>query len=1171
MLNSFIAKKLRLAFFAAFSALVIICIALGNRQFQLKFTELMQQEFQQEQASISEFNDAFNSERMTLTTQGRLLSTIFETSAKADSQELIETPVYQVNLVNAQVADRLSHAPNAVVQQNYQLLKSSLDSLSKLANVEQAFFAWRDNSETFQLFSERAEFELPNKVLTWLALYSHQSNKLLDKPFFSPPFHIAKTDSNNNYMIYSFAAGQQQYFVMLELKLNALKLGEKLATNANVVLWHSDSGFLVSSNIEAQINRYVLTTNPLLAVSSLPLSIQKFIIYQSPERTEQVQQAEVANELQLVTKMELAAGSYKVLLFKPAQDIMSAAIEHTYQFILLIFLSGLLTLLIAMTLVIRLLASPTSKLINFIEQQSSVFEVSTPIVPKGWYAWFEKIQSSFQDNRNLLHNLTEKNKELDDKVKARTRELIQQTMSKDRNLALNRAMMNTIPDSLYYKNLSGGYLGCNNAYEKLIGLTEDQLVAKTAADIFEPEKALMIEQAERELIASNKVHIEQEVLRADNGETILIRWLYSPITNTKGEVLGILGLGQDITEQQTSIRNLSFAAEQAEKANQVKGEFIANISHEIRTPMNSIIGMLQLLQGSAVDSSQQSYIKIAETSAQNLLSVINNILDFSKASAEKLEVELEPFSITQVLESSFANSLPKAMQKGILLDIQLPSNFPEYLQGDEVKLGQIFTNLIGNAVKFTEQGQVTVTGEVVEQSESSEKLCFYIRDTGIGIEEEQQKRVFEAFSQADNSVTRKYGGTGLGLTITCQLVELLNGSIELESQVGVGTVFKLTFEFTRVLQQPELKAIDAQWFCWDSEGDVSQLLLDKLNSYGLQSKLLTSAGNLQPDSNNILVCRPEAINSLSDEIIEQIHQQKIKLQPVCFSYSVDSSKLAQLPHLPMLTAPFSVKRIISNAAEQKLLLPKPPQQKTEELAGVKLLVVEDNKVNQQVLTLMLQSEGAKVVVANNGVEALALIDDDCFDMVITDIQMPVMDGITLVKKLRENSSGVKNIPIVVVSAHTGENDINNSIAAGADKHLAKPIDKLQLFDTLADLLTTSRQQLIEKLGQQINVEFLLQQFNQSVPIAIQVLQRFVQSQQQEFVEFCQQAQKLELDSVKAKVHSYKGMLGNIGAEAAHQACIELERNLNTNNKLTSEELLVWQQNVSQVFDSIAIL
>ena len=1134
---------------------------LAHWYYGVKFSELMQIEFRSEIKQVEQLNKELNSEFLALSSQGQLLSRLFEQPAN----KIVDSEVYahQIDLIEGKKSN-VNLISEAEINIHYDIIKSTLFNLSSLKNVSDAFFVWQDEQENFQLLSGKTDFAVPSEVLTWLALYSHQSKRLLGKPFFSPPFKVAKTDTNNNYMIYSFVVESTQFFMVLGLKPATFKLQPYSELKANAVLWHSASSFLVSSNIESQINKYVLTTNPLLAVTSLPLSIQKLIIYQDTSKVGNVERAMIEGEqAQVATRLTLADGHYQVLLFKSELALAEKAKEGAIKFGLLILLSGLLVLLIFLALILRLLAGPTSKLIEFIEQQSSVFETGTPRIPKGWFIWFEKIQLSFQDNRNLLHNLTEKNRELDIKVKNRTRELMQQTISKDRNIALNRAMMNTIPDSLYYKNVSGGYLGCNKAYEELIGLSEELLVAKTAADIFTAEKAAEIERVEQIIISTNKVYIDQESVELKDGSERIIRWSYSPITNTQGEVLGILGIGQDITEQQASLKKLSVIAEEAERANQVKGEFIANISHEIRTPMNSIIGMLQLLQGSSSDSSQQSYIKIAETSARNLLSVINNILDFSKASADKLEVESEVFSISHVLESSFANSAPKAMQKGVILDTQLTPDFPELIKGDEIKLGQIFTNLIGNAVKFTEQGHVIVSAKVLQQDESKQTLYFEVKDTGIGIAKSQQKKVFEAFSQADNSVTREYGGTGLGLTITYQLVELLGGKIELDSEVGIGSTFKLTFTFERVDEQPELTLAEAKWCFWDHDSQVCDLLRNKLINYGLDAHLLNLEDEEASCLNSVLICRPEALSHLPEKVLHQISTGELKLQPISYTFNPNSGLLAELPHLPVLTSPFNVQSMMLNILQEQWILPQATND-AGSLTGISVLVVEDNKVNQQVMSLMLEADNAQVYLANNGSDAIALLDENKFDIVISDIQMPVMDGITLTKSIRARSDTSKDIPIIIVSAHTTDVDIENSLSAGANKHLPKPINKDDLVDAISNLVDKSLKGAFNGLAEHINLDFLLNQFHNSVPSAKQVLKSFCNSQKDEFEVFSGNALTLDRDTAAKKIHSYKGMLGNIGAQEAHRETVKIEQQLKSNGHIDETDFNEWKRQVGEL-------
>lgn len=1163
-MNSFIASKLKLVFYICCGMLLILSAGLAIRQYDLLLQEQIQHQFNTENDKLLEFNQALETQLSKLKAHGQLLK------AALQSQQTVAEPnsggkAYKIDLVNKK-SEQLNQVDQSIVGKNYPLIEQSLALLSDSSLIKNAFFVWQGRNQVLQFVSDDDSFQLPTEVLAWLTLHSHQNQKHLDTIFFSPPFKIAKTNRNRNYAIYSFQSKGTSLFLLLELTPDLFALDQALDIAASTVVWHSQSGFWVYSNVESQRNKYLLANNPLLAVTSLPLSMQKQIIYQQPNQVGKRSEVVVDQELQLlIVKNELSQGHYRVLMFKSLQGVKANVSAKALSYGLAIFCLGLAILVVFVVLIAKLLALPASKLVEFIERQSSVFEVHTPDIPKGWHLWFDKVQSSFQDNRDLLQSLTDKNKELDNKVKTRTRALMQQTISKDRNLALNRAMMNTIPDSLYYKNVSGGYLGCNQAYEQLINMSEAALVAKTASDIFPPQKAAAIEAVEQAIISQNKIHIEDELVCVDEHTKRHIRWLYSPITNSTGEVLGMLGLGQDITEQQANIEKLSLAAQEAQRANQVKGEFIANISHEIRTPMNSIIGMLQLLQESKLDSSQSRYIKIAETSATSLLSVINNILDFSKASAEKLEVEQEKFSLIQVLESAFANSAASAMEKGVIVDTLYDSDVPEFFIGDEVKLSQIFTNLISNAVKFTEQGSVLVKVKLVADSQQQQTLSFEIEDTGIGIAPEQQKKVFEAFSQADNSVTRKYGGTGLGLTITYQLVELLNGQIELNSEPGVGTKFSLSFDLTKVEQVPWQKPT---WSCYYHEPDdnMTSLVKAKLTSLGLAP---TPLPHDEQELTGVLIARPEVLGQLPTYAIDKIMQRALLLQPLAYQYNSSELLLSKLPHLPVLTAPANVRTMLDNVASGKVMTPSQTVAKPKQLAGTKLLLVEDNAVNQQVLLLMLESEGAQVTVSNNGAEALEQLALEDFDVLLTDVQMPIMDGISLTRKLSRDNH--YQIPIIVISAHTSGADVAKSLAAGAQKHLSKPVNKTELIAVIRQLYQDKIHDFSTLIEPEINAEFLLTQFQHSAAIARKVLLAFFNSQQAEFSQLCEHSSSWPLEQVKRKVHSYKGMLGNIGAELAYQATVQFEQELKTMPELDLTSLANWQRALERLFNVLAQL
>lgn len=1162
-MNSFIANKIRIAVIAALLLLLICCSIYGVLLYKSSLNQLRQQQFVNELTAIEKLDNQLEQSFLLVNNSGLFFSELFKTTFSAEQAASNFTDLYKMDLLTPGAVKNTSFS-NQHIASMAAIAHTNLRSLSATNNIKNTFLAWQNNEQSFRYIPGNSSTGAPSDILIWLALHTHESKSNLNKAFIPPPVKVKSIGKNQSFMIYSFVNKEQQYFVIAELELQMPAISR--TSQVEQLLWHSKSGFMVQSNIEEQNNRYILSSNPLLAVTALPPEVQKFVLFERGNNVQNTSQIVLSDGSEkLLTKRVIGEGNYEVLLTKPASNIQKQALIIVRESVLYVLLIALMSLLVFYFLAVKLLANPASKLIEYIERQSSVFETELPKIPMGWFQWFEKIQLSFQDNRNLLKNLTSKNKELDLKVKERTRELVQQTISKDRNLALNRAMMNTIPNNLYYKNVSGGFLGCNSAYENLVGIKEDDLVAKTAIDIFSPEQAERIESVEQKIIETNQVHIDQLWQKDSRGNDVLLRWLYSPITSSRGEVLGILGLGQDITEQENSFQELSQAMREVERANQVKGDFIANISHEIRTPMNSIIGMLQLLDDSISDPNQKNYTNVAQTSANNLLKVINSILDFSKASAEKLEVEAEVFSISEVLDSSFANSTSKAMLKGVILDAQFANGFPEFFIGDEVKLAQIFTNLIGNAVKFTDSGSVIVTGQLLETDGDKQKVQFKVTDTGIGIAEHQQQKVFEAFSQADTSVTRKYGGTGLGLTITYQLVQLLGGTIELDSKVNRGSTFTLTFELGHVDEQPEIELFDADWFYWDQEQNIETILQSKLATFGIHAlPLPLSHKDLVFKKHAILFCRPEALEHLPVHILEFVKSQKIKLQPVSYTINQKPNLLAQYPHYPMLTAPFNVQTLMLNLLQKTQILPHKLVKNPASLPGLRILIVEDNKVNQQVLCLMLEKECEQVMVVNNGAEALVTMANNSFDIVITDIQMPVVDGLTLAKNIRQTVRNGNLIPIIAVSAHSSPADLNKSELAGIDVHLTKPINKNKLIQVIQNLCFNQPKIINDELHEQIDFDYLLGQFSDSMDTAKKVLQRFLDSQSLTIANCVKSFEEQDFSTVKKHIHTLKGVLGSIGAKSAYNSTVEYERQLKQTQSLSNPEFEQWQNSINKL-------
>lgn len=410
---------------------------------------------------------------------------------------------------------------------------------------------------------------------------------------------------------------------------------------------------------------------------------------------------------------------------------------------------------------------------------------------------------------------------------------------------------------------------------------------------------------------------------------------FSPIRNSDGIITHYLEVSEDITERKQMAENLLKAKEAAEAANRAKSEFLANMSHEIRTPLNGIIGMTNLTIRTVLTNDQRENLNIINSCADLLLRVINDILDYSKIEAGKMTLENIRFDILKLMEKTYKAHFAQSKEKGLKLNFSIQKDMPQSLIGDPNRLQQVLNNLVSNAIKFTDVGEVKIGADVVETFEDSVKLRFTISDTGIGIDKKEMERLFKSFSQVDGSITRKYGGTGLGLAISKQIVEMMGGEIWVESEKEKGSIFYFTANF------------------------------------GYKIKEENKAG--------------------------------------------------------VVKEPPKVK------AHQKL----------------NILLVEDDKVNQMVMTRMLNSEEHAITIANNGIEAVKLFENNEFDLILMDIQMPLMDGIEATKRIRKMEEGTfRHIPIIAVTAYALKGDRERFLAAGMDDYIPKPISFEDFFEAM---------------------------------------------------------------------------------------------------------------------------
>ncbi len=675
--------------------------------------------------------------------------------------------------------------------------------------------------------------------------------------------------------------------------------------------------------------------------------------------------------------------------------------------------------------------------------------------------------------------------ELDLRVRERTAELAAANEGLEKEHRLVRALMDNLPQSIYFKDAASRFISINRALATSLGLRDAaEAIGKSDADFFSAEHAQRTLADEQQIMRTGRPILDKEHEETwPDGHTQWTLTTKIPFRDEEGRIVGTLGISRDITERKQVSEALRVAKEAAEAASRAKGAFLANMSHEIRTPLNAVIGMTELVLKSPLAAQQREFLELVRESGEALLSLINDILDFSKIEAGKLVLESSAFDLWESLGDTMKTFAVRAHQQGLELVCSIHPEVPRMVVGDYNRLRQILVNLVGNAVKFTERGEVGLEVTREPPGENGVLLHFVVADTGIGIPVEKQAAIFEMFEQADASTTRRHGGTGLGLAIASHLVGLMGGRIWVESEVGRGSRFHFVVrlapaaaEFVEPLPpepaclhgMPVLvvddnatnrRILDAALRSWQmapttarSAAEAIQLLLESRQKGEPFRLVLTDAH--MPSMDGFMLAEQIKQDSILDSTVVMMLTSGDRPDDMqrCEDLGIAAYLLKPIKQSELLEA---IQFALGITLARKELR-QAARRRAPPAAQLRILLAEDSLVNQKLAVALLEEEGHVVAVASNGREACAQAACGDFDLILMDVQMPEMDGLEATAKIRAGEKQSKtHIPIVAMTAHALKGDRERCLEAGMDAYVAKPIRADEVLETIGALIAAT--------------------------------------------------------------------------------------------------------------------